>query len=67
MISLLSFAAHEIRAHHRKTSNPIQLRVSALPRMYQPYLVCSSIFDFSLKGDFVSIFFRENIVVLWYL
>ncbi len=62
MMSLLSFPAHEIRAHHRKTSNPIQLRVSASPR-----IICSSIFDFSLKGDFVSIFVRENIVVLWYL
>jgi hypothetical protein len=47
MISLLRFPANEIRAHHRKTSNPIQLRVSALPK-----IICSSIFDFSLKGDF---------------
>jgi hypothetical protein len=62
MMSLLSFPAHEIRAHQRKSSNPIQLRVSALARF-----ICSSIFDFSLEGDFVSIFVRENILVLWYL
>ncbi len=59
-MSLLSFPAHEIRAHHRMTSNPIQLRVWALPR-----ITCSSIFDFWLKADFVSIFVREKIVLLW--
>jgi hypothetical protein len=60
MMSLLSFPAHEIR-------DPSQIDLEPDPAQSISLTISSSIFDFWLKADFVSIFVRENIVVLWYL